>query len=207
MCRPRVWWFRAAVGAAGLCSRAAAGGFEEMPPVDKLATVGTVAIVALCVKVGVLSLLLLCAILRPQQVRGSAAALRERPVRSFLLGLLAVLLTVVLAMVFGRFPEPLQGVFLLVLLLVVVYVLINGLCAVVHEIGERIQSSLNMASVGSTFAAVLYGGLLLSLVGLLPAIGQVVVAVAGAMGIGAALETMCRRRPAEREVSDAETPD
>ena len=76
---------------------------------------------------------------------------------------------------------------------------------VAGELGERLQSSLNLASLGSGVAAVFYGGALVMLVGLLPGVGQLVQALLLVVGLGTAVSVLLSRPPHTEAPADTST--
>ncbi|NOY79377.1 MAG: hypothetical protein GXP31_00075 [Kiritimatiellaeota bacterium] len=148
----------------------------------------------LFLKLGLVSLLALYAVLRPQTLRASRARLCASPRKTFITGILAFLALALLAGLLRVLPGPLKGFTGGTLLLATAYWTVGGLAAVALEVGERLQANLNGLGVGSDAAAVIAGGALLMLVGFLVGFGQVVEIVALLLGLGAAITGLGKKR-------------
>ncbi len=148
----------------------------------------------LFLKLGLVSLLTLYAILRPQSVREARVRLRTSPRKTFITGLLAFLVLALLVGFLQGLPGPLKGLLGGTLLLATGYWMIGGLAAVALEIGERLQVNLNGLGIGSDAAAVIAGSALLMLAGFLVGLGQVVEIVALLLGLGATIAGLGKKR-------------
>ncbi len=169
-------------------------GFHQLPLPDQTRVMTFFLLIGSAIGLGVLALLLMYSVVRPQALRDGSMILAQHPVRSLLAGLLTALVLVLAVMLVQNLPEALRGLFALLVILVTVYVCVSGVAVAAHELGDRVLSNINSASVGVTFLAVLWGGLLLLLAGFVPFLGQLVQVVAGAMGLGAAVSLMLRRK-------------
>ncbi len=154
-----------------------------------LSNVVTALLVGLSVGVGLLAVMFLFGVLRPQPVRRGSETVRTSPGRCLLVGLLTALVCIGGFAVFkalGKFG----GVLLMALALVFVYWLLSGLTMLAHSIGERVQTALMAKSLGSDAMAVVYGAVPLLAVGFLPVVGQVIQLVAITIGLGGAMSAL-----------------
>jgi len=168
--------------------------FNQLPPPQKMAVLACILAAIVCVKVGVIALMLLTSVLRPQKLRRDGDTIREHPVRSFLAGLLCLAIFVLAVAVTEHLPDVLATLLGVTVVLVCVYLGVCGMCGVAHDIGERVQSNLNVQGVGSTFMTVLWGTILILLVGFVPILGQLVQVVAVTIGVGAVATAMSLRK-------------
>lgn len=134
--------------------------------------------------VGLLALLSLYGVAKARAVRCNGDRLRKHTMRAFLVGVMTALAAVLLAMIVGLLPDPLNGLCGLVLVLSVAYMVVGGLSVVAHELGDSVLSNLNSRHAGSSFASVLTGGALLGLCGFAIGVGQVLQLLALVLGLG-----------------------
>jgi hypothetical protein len=163
-----------------------------------LANVVTALLVGLSFGIGLLAVMFLFGVLRPQSVRRGSETVRTSPGRCFLVGLLTLLVCIggfVLFKALGR----LGGVLAVALALVFAYWLLSGLAMLAHSIGERVQTALMAKSLGSDAMAVVYGAVPLLAVGFLPVVGQLIQLVAITTGLGAAMSALFAHRQAETQ--------
>jgi len=178
--------------------------FDQLPPGDKLATAVLVLLVLVCVSIGLLALMALYSLLRPRTVRHGADLLRVNPGRALGTGALAALVVVGFLALSGAVPQA--GPVVVAFVVWALYLLLSGLCMVTHEIGDRLQSSLQSRGAGSVVAAVLWGGLILGLVGFVPFVGQLVQLVTGVLGLGVAVQVLMADRRTRKASSLGGTP-
>jgi hypothetical protein len=169
-----------------------------------LAGLLTVVVLIAAVGVGIIAVLVLHALRRPEVVRRGAEDLRRHPVWSFVIGLLVVLICLGFVALLQVLPEPFQGVFGLLMLLISGYLLFSGLAMQAHLLGDRILSSLNSRQLGSVFASVTAGGGLLVLLSYAAFVGQLLQVLVLIQGLGAALRVRLFRKR-YREPVHAET--
>lgn len=166
-------------------ARAAAEPFEAMPWPQQVSTILLVALGLLLLHVGILALLLLVSVLRPDALRRGSGRLRAHPVTSFFAGILVLVLFILCAKLL---EAPLLNLLALPVVLGLILLMVSGIATVAFDCGDRILSNTAARSQGSSFMAVLAGGTLLILIGLVPFAGQTVQAVAALTGIGAAAQ-------------------
>ena len=183
----------------------AADPFRGLPPSQKLSLVLFIAVGVLCLKIGVLAIILLYTVARPEGVRRGAALVNRSPVRCLLAGTLVLLIFIAAAIIASRLPNPVKGLAAVALLLVFVWAVVAGLAAVAHELGERLQTSLGTGAAGTTGRAVLWGSVLVLAAGFLPVLGQLVQFVVGLFSLGAAA-CLVLARPPKPAVATPPTP-
>jgi hypothetical protein len=153
---------------------------------------------------GLPPMLILLTALLPGYVERARGVMRDRPGRSFLLGLLNLVFFGVLSMLVGVgfAPIALTGAFSAFVLLPVCMVL--GLLIAAGFAGEQIL--LQVASrTGSLLGSVALGIVVLILSLLLPVVGFLVFVVLMTIGLGAAIFALFRRKQQEQpEPSAAE---
>ena len=164
--------------------------------------VAMVALVLICSSVGLVVLMILYTVLRPQRVMQGGELFRRRPVHCFCVGILASVIFLVIDGLANVLPGPLRPLVWLALVLVYAHWVVSGLCMLAYDLGERLQGNLNVRSLGSSGMAVLYGGSALTLVGFLPALGQVVQFIALVSGLGTAVSRRFLKHPATPAVND-----
>ena len=178
---------------------AKAGKGREDPTLEHVAMV---ALVLICSSVGLVALMILYTVLRPQRVMQGGELFRQRPVRCFCAGIIASLIFLVIAGLANVLPGPLRPLVWLALVLVYANWCVSGLCMLAYDLGERLQSNLNVRSLGSSGMGVLYGGGAIVLVGFLPALGQVVQFIAFVSGLGTAVSRRFLKSPPTPAVDD-----
>jgi hypothetical protein len=190
---------RGALKAIGWCLLAgalpvqAAGEFQNLPWGEKLATVGILLTISVCVAVGMLALLLVYGLLRPAVIRGGSDRLRAHPKRSLLVGILGLVLLIAVIALLQAFPEPIKGLGGLVLLAAALYLMVSGAAIIAYDLGDRLLANVGARCSGSSFMAVLWGGLLLLLLGFVPVLGALIQFVALVLGFGLALSGLVDR--------------
>lgn len=165
--------------------------------VGELASPVLVALTILALGAGATAAVLVTHLVLPGLSRRSALLVRRTPVRSLIYGLLAVLI-VVLALVLARGISPGLAKLLVALLGIpaVVFGLV-GATAVSHSLGESLLAGAGSPHQDSGPWAVAVGAGLLSVVNLLPIVGQVICFVALLTGLGAVVrQTLTRPPPA-----------
>jgi len=158
-------------------------------PNANLSNVVTALLVGLSIGVGLLAVMFLFGVLRPQSVRRGSETVRTSPGRCLLVGLLTLLVCVGGFVVLKALGRP-GGVLSVALALVFAYWVLSGLAMLAHSIGERVQTALMAKSLGSDAMAVVYGAVPLLAVGFLPVVGQVIQLVAVVIGLGTAISTL-----------------
>jgi hypothetical protein len=176
---------------AGVATSVQAG---EAAVGSKLASATLGVLVGITFSIGMLALLFLFGVLRPQTVRRGSERVRTAPGRCLWTGLLALLVLVGGVMLLGVLPKPLAALPFVLLVLVVLYLVISALSIVAHGIGERVQTALAARSLGADAVAVVYGAVPLLAVGLLVGLGQLIQLVAFLIGLGAAIGALFERR-------------
>lgn len=154
---------------------------------DKLAGAVLAVLVGLTFTVGLLALLFLFAVLRPQRVQRGSARVRTAPGRCLLVGTLGLVVFAAGFMLLGVLPKPLAALPFVLWSLVLLYLVITGLASVAHSIGERVQAALTARSLGSDAMAVMFGAVPLLGLGLLVGLGQLIQLIALLVGLGGVL--------------------
>lgn len=169
-----------------------AGKTKDEPTLEHIAMA---ALIMVCSSIGLVTLMILCTVLRPQRVIQGGELFRQRPVRCLCAGILASVIFLVIAGLANVLPGPLRPLVWLALVLVYAYWAVSGLCMLAYDLGERLQGNLNVRSLGSSGMAVLYGGGAIVLIGFLPALGQVVQFIAFVAGLGTAVSRRFLKPP------------
>jgi hypothetical protein len=154
-----------------------------------LSNLVTALLLGLSIGVGLLAVMFLFGVLRPQPVRRGSETVRTSLGRCFLVGLLTLLVCVGGFAVFQALRK-LGVVPGLALALALAYWTLSGLAMLAHSIGERVQTALMAKSLGSDVMAVVYGAVPLLAVGFLPIVGQLIQLVAIVIGLGAAMSAL-----------------
>lgn len=153
-----------------------------------------VILLLICMKIGWLSIVSIYSLLRPQKTMKGSQVIGTRGIASFLIGLgvfVACVLIMALSKQFlGRRGIIISGPVILFLL----YLLVSGGAVIYHFIGEKIQSNMNSSTIGSSFYAVIYGGILALLVDLIPVVGWIVSFIIVAESVGIAFLMLVRRK-------------
>jgi len=176
---------------------------DKAPVGEQLAQLQCVAFAVagvVLVGVGLLALLSIYGVARAQQVRRNGDRLRKHTLRGFLVGVLTASAAILLAMIAGILPEPLNGLCGLALVVTVAYMSIGGLCTVAHELGDGVLSNVNSRYVGSSFASILAGGALLGVCGFAVGVGQVLQLLALILGLGVFTSGLAAGRRAQAPV-------
>jgi hypothetical protein len=158
-------------------------------PNANLSNVVTALLVGLSFGIGLLAVMFLFGVLRPQPVRRGSETVRTSPGRCLLVGLLTLLVCIGGFMVFRAMRKP-GAVLSVALALVFAYWILNGLTMLAHSIGERVQTALMAKSLGSDAMAVVYGAVPLLAVGFLPVLGQLIQLVVITIGLGGAMSVL-----------------
>lgn len=149
----------------------------------------TVLLLGVSIAVGLLAVLFLVGVLRPQAVRRGSETVRTLPGRCLLVGLLSLLVCIA-GLAVLKVLGPLAGLPSLALVLAFGYWLLTGMAMLAHSIGERVQTVLMAKSLGSDAMAVVYGAVPLLAIGFLPGVGQVIQLVAIMIGLGGAISLL-----------------
>lgn len=165
---------------------------------QNLAVLLTVLIIALCCKLGCLAAAVLYAVLEPQKVQSGSRICSRSPARCLGKGALLLTIAFLCLGLTSVIPPPLNVVFLLPVI-AATYLLMTGFAMITHGIGERLQSNMSSATIGSSAYAVLYGGSALLLINFLPVIGWALLFIASLVGLGAALDHYLAERRRKRE--------
>ncbi len=165
----------------------------ELPVDQRLTAILLVAVLGIAFCFGVVALALVYCLLRPPAVRHNDLMLREHPVRSLFAGAIGIAIMVL----FWALTEavPVIGLISLAVTLAVLYLSVAGLAGFCHCLGDKLLSNINSRFGGSSFAAVLGSGILLSLLILLPVVGWILQGLFTVIGFGAAVSVLFRRRP------------
>jgi len=167
-------------------------GIAGQSATQQLAGSLVVLVFMVCLQLGLLAVCLVYAVLDPRQVELGSRLQRQAPLKSFVVGVVAFVILLLLAAIFAKLhpPRELAALVWLPLLCVYAYLLVTGFAMTAHGIGERIQSNLNSRALGSSFLAVLYGGGVLLCVNFLLILGQVLLFVAGLISLGSAVRVL-----------------
>ncbi len=176
---------------AANASRAAETGGQ--PVGQQLAGLLSVIILALCIMVGLACVCVCYTVLTPTVVRSGGESLRSAPLKTFGVGLLAALAFALCGAVAGALGGA-GGVLGLVLAVLVTYLSISGLTMTCHCLGDRLLNSLASEKAGYDIPRVAWGAGLLFGVNFLPAVGQIVFAVALVCALGTAVRSGFERR-------------
>jgi len=155
----------------------------------------------MCTEIGLIALLGLISVLRPRQLRDGSRLVREHPLRCLGVGLLACLAFVGVGVVSNSLGDGGKAVLLLPLFVAFLYWILFGMVFVAADVGDRVQSNVNTRSLGSGFASVLWGGVVLALIALLPIVGQGVIVLGVIVGLGAAVSLLFMKREKPAGVS------
>ena len=175
--------------------------FNRLPPGDRLSLVLLVVVIGFVIALGLLAIQLLYSVLRAPALRQGSDLLRRRPAYALGLGVLVLLVLGGAVALAQLVPEPGRGLLVLALILVALYLAIPGVTMVNHAIGEQVHANLNSRYVGSSFMAVLTGGVLTLLIGCVPLLGQLIQFVILLIGLGAATVGLAGRRAVRRRHS------
>jgi len=168
----------------------------QHPPGQQLAGLLSVLIGALCCEIGILAAAVVYAVLEPQKVQAGSRISSQSPARCFGKG--ALLLVIVLLCLGLTSAAPGLSVIFLLPVIGAVYLLMTGFAMVSHGIGERLQSNMSSATIGSSAYAVLYGGGALLLINFLPFVGWALLFIACLVGLGASLDHWMTARREKR---------
>jgi len=155
-------------------------------------------LLVVCAQLGLLAAGLIYAVLEPRRVEFGSRLQRQAPWQNFRTGVIVFIILLLFSVFFANLHPPKGLAFLiwLPLLLILAYLLIIGFTMTAHGIGERIQSNLNSRTIGSTFLAVLYGGIVLLGIAFLPVLGLVLLFVVALISLGTAVRTLSAKPPA-----------
>mgnify|MGYP006295500907 CR=1 FL=1 len=173
-------------------------------PVGRL-LMGTGAVaLALLVEIGLLSLVILAVILRPATIRAGTEELRTRPVRTFLAGVLAMIVLTLAAILLSHLPEASRPLLALLLAALFGFWAVCGGAMVCGEIGDRLQANVGAGTGGITAWSVFWGSVLIVTAGFVPILGQLVQLVVLLLALGAGISAELGRL--ERKPVSGETP-
>jgi hypothetical protein len=136
--------------------------------------------------VGLVPMTLLLQSLFPRFLRRTSDNMERGPWSSLLVGVLGVLIALLAANVTGSAHGLGKGIGGLVLIALSVMG-VFGMAAAFRSLGGRMYFSMNSPRADLAFPSTLLGGAVLWLSGLVPGLGQAVLSVACAMGLGAGL--------------------
>lgn len=185
------------LAAVSLSFNAHAGDFGAGPTGEKLSGAVLLVLAVACISIGLLAVLFLFGLLRPETVRRGSARVRTSPGRCLLIGVLGLVVCVIAGALLNAIPPAVRALPGLALVLVIAYLTVSGLSMLAHSIGERVQTAVMARSLGSDAMAVLYGGVLLLAIGMLPGLGQLIQLVAIMIGMGSAISTLFSRAEAK----------
>jgi hypothetical protein len=152
--------------------------------------------VVLLVAVGYLSLCLVFSVIKPDLLRRSGEFLKGAVLKNLLTGLLvSVGYIFLLGLIAQLIPRGALRILLAAPIVSVLFVHgLVGFTMIAQALGDKIHSNINSRYIGSTFMAVLAGGSVLILTGLIPFVGPVCFLVVNLTGMGLALRTVIALR-------------
>jgi len=133
--------------------------------------------ILLLVKSGCLALGLLLSVLKPQKIIRLSSGLNGRLLKSFVAGILVLISYILLLGISQFIPKPYDGLLSIPVILLFFIHFILAFTVVSHFTGEKIMANISSHKTGSTFFAVLYGGIVILLCGFFPVLGIIVLSV------------------------------
>jgi len=152
-----------------------------------------VACLIILAKLGCISLGLLLSVFKPQKVIRLSSGLNGRLLKSFLLGIMVFIAYILLLGISKFIPKPYEGLLSIPVLLLFFIHFILAFTAVSHFTGEKILANTSSPKAGSTFFAVLYGGIVILLCGFFPIFGIIILSVILLTGLGGTLSGLVSR--------------
>jgi hypothetical protein len=155
-------------------------------------------VVVACIGTGLLAVALLYAVLRPQTVRSGSERLRSQVFRSFIVGILSILLLLLIGANLQFLPKPLTDWLGLAGILLLAYLVVTGFVPAAHCVGENVLANLGLAGTGSDIRKILAGGGLIAAANLLPVVGQLISLLVLVCGLGLVVQDLFRnKKPSE----------
>jgi len=146
---------------------------------------------------GLIALVLLFAVLIPNELKSIANYISDEPLKIFLYGLLGAILIVPLIILLAI---SIIGIVLIPFVVIaIILALIIGYIAVAIIIGKKILQALNKESPALMLSALL-GILVLWLIGFIPFFGSLVKCIATIFGFGAVIMAVAMHRKRKKEV-------
>jgi hypothetical protein len=146
------------------------------------------------IKLGVLAFVLVYSVLRPQTILNGSRRLAKGFIKPFIIGVLFAIAYALLGKICSTLPVTIKHLVALALLVVFSLHFLIGGTVVCHLLGERIQANTNSRSRGSTFIAVLYGGIAILLLDMVPVMGQITSILIILLALGAAQGSLRKSR-------------
>lgn len=154
-------------------------------------------LVTFCMKIGLLAFGLLFSVLRPQLViRGSELAGRNI-LKSFLAGLMCAIFYMLLLAISKMIPRHFGLIIVMPVMLLLFLHLVVGFSMICNYIGEKVHANTGSRFAGSTFMAVLAGGVLAISLTLIPVFGEAAFLAILSISLGAALMLLFARKSPE----------
>lgn len=182
-----------------------AAGVASLRP-QQLAGLLTVLLAVTCVAAGTICVCICYALMRPERTRARSEILRAAPGKAFALGILA---SIVAGLYFGLVssqPKAVSDWGWLLGLIAVGYLVLTGLCAVFHAMGDRLLGSLASEKANYDVWRIAAGGGLILFSNLVPILGQIVTAIAIVTSFGISVHHLLRKesapRPGEKQPAD-----
>ncbi len=149
--------------------------------------------IMIMVKSGCLALGLLLSVLKPQKIIRMSSGLNGNLLKSFLCGIMVLIAYVLLIGISSLIPKPYEGILSIPVILLFLVHFILAFTVVSHFAGEKIMANTSSPKSGSTFFAVLYGGLVLLVCGFFPILGLVVLSVIYITALGGTASGLFRK--------------
>jgi hypothetical protein len=152
--------------------------------VQQLAGLSMVVIIVLVCIIGSLFLYTLYTVLKPKKVLLGSEFVKAHSLRSFLSGILTVIVSLGVFMICDKLGEGIGHLLALLYLAILIYWAVSGLASVSHQLGERLLTNLNSDHLGSSVKCVLAGGMLFLGLAFLPFLGQFIQGIILTMALG-----------------------
>lgn len=160
-------------------------------------------LIILLIGVGFTAAMLVTQLAVPGLVRRSALLVRRTPGRSLLYGLLVTVIVLLGLAAARATADPVGKLVSTVLILPWLALVVIGLAAASYSLGEGLLTASGSPHEGAGPWAAGSGAALLTLINLLPALGQVVLLLAMLAGVGAVTRQLLTRPPPEAVPTDA----
>lgn len=142
---------------------------------------------AFCIKLGLLAFSLVFSVLKPQTVIKGSEIIKQTVVRSFITGLLCLIFYLLLLKITRMIPRYFNLLLAVPILIVLFIHIAAGFSVICHFLGEKIHANIGSRFTGSTFMAVLYGGIVILALGFVPIFGQAASLIIITTSLGATL--------------------
>ncbi len=166
------------------------GGGHPHDPKTILLTVAFMLVIGcilVLVKAGCLALGLLLSVLKPQKIIRLSSGLNGKLLKSFIIGILIVVAYFLLLGISNFIPEKFRGFLTIPVILLLFIHFILAFTVISHFVGEKIMANIASHKVGSSFFAVLYGGIVILLCGFFPIFGIIVSGIIYIVALGGTL--------------------